>query len=163
MLALTIRPSRSSRWVPSSSARHADAADHAADRLAVRELRVDDAAGVVAAVDAPDPHSAEQFVDRDLGEHGAVCRHREPVVGIVRRPALFGVEELPSLAAQHVLVGFAAARIGRTGHAPVDDRDVPRPQAGQRGRRVDDGGADEPVPQHVRDGVHRRADAGHGP
>jgi hypothetical protein len=48
--------------------RHADALGHPAERLAVRQWRVDDPPGVVDRVEPPDPDGAEQFVDGDLGE-----------------------------------------------------------------------------------------------
>src|SRR5947209_12171447 len=50
--------------------RHADPADHAADSLAARRLRVDDASGPVGADDAPYARLTEIRIDRDLHEHG---------------------------------------------------------------------------------------------
>ena len=49
--------------------RHADAADHGAENLATRELRVEDAAGRHRADHARDPDDAKLFIDLDLGEH----------------------------------------------------------------------------------------------
>src|SRR2546426_1323023 len=59
--------------------RHAYAADHAADALAARRLRVDDAAGPVGADDAPDARLTEIRIDGDLHEYGAEGMHGEPL------------------------------------------------------------------------------------
>jgi hypothetical protein len=47
--------------------RHSEARHHCADRLPVRETRVDDPPGVVASEDPRDPHAAKRFVDAYLG------------------------------------------------------------------------------------------------
>lgn len=58
---------------------HADAADHAADALAARDLRVDDAAGTIGADHAPHARLAEIGIDGNLHEHGAKGVHGKPL------------------------------------------------------------------------------------
>jgi hypothetical protein len=52
-----------------------DAADHAADALTARCLRVDDAAGPVGADDAPHARFPKIRVDGDFHEHGSERMH----------------------------------------------------------------------------------------
>ena len=134
----------------------------ATDGLAVREHRVDDAAGVVHGVHASHPDGAELLVDGDFGEDRPVGVHGEPFGGIVGRPCLRRRQGDPTAAAQQILIRLAAAGSPVAIHPPVSDGDLLGSQAVQRRPGVDDRGANEPVAQHVRRIPDARADAGHG-
>jgi hypothetical protein len=65
--------------------RHADAADHPADALAVRDLGIDHAADPIGADQALDSYGAEIGIDAHLGEHGAEAVHRKAASLVARR------------------------------------------------------------------------------
>ncbi len=72
--------------------RHTDSAHHAAERLAMCQLGVDDSACVVAGVHAADTHGAQQLVDSDLGEHRAVGPFRVSFGVFAGSPFMLGVK-----------------------------------------------------------------------
>src|SRR4051794_13523747 len=75
---------------------HADAADHSANALAARRLRVNDSADAVATHDAPHPGLSEIGVDGDFDEYGPERMHRE---SLARVPRFRSPSAVPSLLA----------------------------------------------------------------
>src|SRR5207247_1054023 len=111
--------------------RHAYAADHAADALAARRLRVDDAAGPVGADDAPDARLTEIRIDGDLHEYGAEGMHGEPLALVAwlyvgcrfdrLANAAHGIREVVApYACKGVLARLAASGLPGACHAPAD-------------------------------------------